>query len=66
MHSFRQDLFPQAMSRPERSEDQILRSSAAQYLTEAWRRGIQKIKDSCIWAGNEVPEYKVKSAEKGE
>lgn len=27
---------------------------------EAWGRGIQKIKDSCILAGNEIPEYKVK------
>ena len=27
---------------------------------EAWGRGIQKIKDSCILAGNDIPEYKVK------
>ncbi len=27
---------------------------------EAWGRGIQKIKDSCIWAGNGIPEYKAK------
>jgi len=27
---------------------------------EAWERGIQKIKDSCILAGNDIPEYRVK------
>ena len=27
---------------------------------EAWGRGIQKIKDSCISAGNDIPEYHVK------
>lgn len=27
---------------------------------EAWGRGIQKIKDSCILAGNDIPEYKLK------
>ncbi len=27
---------------------------------EAWGRGIQKIKDSCILAGNDIPEYYVK------
>lgn len=27
---------------------------------EAWGRGIQKIKDSCISAGNDIPEYRVK------
>ena len=27
---------------------------------EAWGRGIQKIKDSCIQAGNDIPEYYVK------
>lgn len=27
---------------------------------EAWGRGIQKIKDSCISAGNDIPEYKVR------
>ncbi|MCM1100554.1 MAG: hypothetical protein NC079_02220 [Clostridium sp.] len=29
-------------------------------FVEAWGRGIQKIKDSCILAGNEIPEYRVK------
>ena len=29
-------------------------------FVEAWGRGIQKIKDSCILAGNDIPEYKVK------
>ena len=27
---------------------------------EAWRHEIQKIKDSCIMAGNDIPEYSVK------
>lgn len=27
---------------------------------EAWERGIQKIKDSCVLAGNDIPEYYVK------
>ena len=27
---------------------------------EAWGRGIQKIKDSCISAGNNIPEYNIK------
>lgn len=27
---------------------------------EAWGRGIQKIKDSCILAGNDIPDYYVK------
>lgn len=27
---------------------------------EAWGRGIQKIKDSCISAGNDIPQYFVK------
>lgn len=27
---------------------------------EAWGRGIQKIKDSCVLAGNDIPEYYVK------
>lgn len=27
---------------------------------EAWGRGIQKIKDSCASAGNDLPEYRVK------
>ena len=30
---------------------------------EAWGRGIQKIKDSCIMARNDIPEYSVKKEE---
>ena len=30
---------------------------------EAWERGVQKIKDSYIMAGNDIPEYSVKKEE---